>query len=47
MLRYLILYANGGVYSDIDTKALKPISTWIPEQLKNKVNAVSNSLDSS
>lgn len=27
--RYLILFARGGVYSDIDTKALKPIETWI------------------
>ncbi|KAF3986920.1 hypothetical protein FT663_04159 [Candidozyma haemuli var. vulneris] len=27
--RYLILYARGGVYSDIDTTALKPIDTWL------------------
>lgn len=27
--RYLILFARGGVYSDIDTKALKPINTWL------------------
>lgn len=27
--RYLILYARGGVYSDIDTKCLKPIDTWV------------------
>ncbi|KAK6465758.1 membrane-bound alpha-1,6 mannosyltransferase initiation-specific [Scheffersomyces coipomensis] len=26
--RYLILYARGGVYSDIDTVSLKPIDTW-------------------
>lgn len=26
--RYLILYAMGGVYSDIDTVCLKPISQW-------------------
>lgn len=26
--RYLILFARGGVYSDIDTVALKPISSW-------------------
>ncbi|KAI5952634.1 OCH1 [Candida jiufengensis] len=26
--RYLILFARGGVYSDIDTVSLKPIDTW-------------------
>ncbi|KAI5961660.1 OCH1 [Candida pseudojiufengensis] len=26
--RYLILFARGGVYSDIDTVALKPIDNW-------------------
>jgi len=28
--RYLILLARGGIYSDIDTTALKPASDWIP-----------------
>ncbi|KAF8334339.1 uncharacterized protein EI90DRAFT_3181902 [Cantharellus anzutake] len=28
MLRYLYLLAEGGVYSDIDTRALAPISEW-------------------
>lgn len=27
--RYLILYARGGVYSDIDTQGLKPIDEWL------------------
>lgn len=27
--RYLILFARGGVYSDIDTTDLKPVDTWI------------------
>lgn len=27
--RYLILFARGGVYSDIDTRSLKPISLWV------------------
>lgn len=27
--RYLILFARGGVYSDIDTVVLKPIMTWL------------------
>lgn len=39
-LRYLILYAEGGVWSDIDTKALKPVSDWIPTEYAGRVNAV-------
>ncbi|KAJ9391929.1 CAZyme family GT32 [Paecilomyces variotii] len=31
--RYLILLARGGIYSDIDTIALKPASEWLPEKL--------------
>ncbi|KAJ5322679.1 hypothetical protein N7452_010968 [Penicillium brevicompactum] len=31
--RYLVLLARGGVYSDIDTRALKPAHTWLPEEL--------------
>lgn len=27
--RYLILFARGGVYSDIDTSGLKPVDEWI------------------
>lgn len=32
MLRYLVMYAEGGVYSDIDVEALRPISRFIPNQ---------------
>lgn len=28
--RYLILLARGGIYSDIDTAALKPATDWVP-----------------
>lgn len=31
--RYLILLARGGVYSDIDTTALKPTSQWVPSEV--------------
>lgn len=31
MWRYLIIHEYGGVYTDIDTKCLKPISTWMKE----------------
>lgn len=31
--RYLILLARGGIYSDIDTEALRPAFEWLPQQL--------------
>lgn len=31
--RYLILYAKGGTYADIDTFPLQPIPNWIPENV--------------
>lgn len=31
--RYLVLLARGGIYSDIDTIALKPAHYWLPEEL--------------
>lgn len=30
LLRYLIMYVEGGVYADIDVEAVKPIEEWIP-----------------
>ena len=38
--RYLVLLGDGGLYSDIDTEALKPIESWIPQEYKNQTNAV-------
>lgn len=32
ILRYLIMYAEGGVYADVDVEAIKPISRFIPER---------------
>lgn len=29
MWRYLVIYAYGGVYTDLDTLCLKPIDTWM------------------
>ncbi|KAK0253907.1 hypothetical protein B0A54_11586 [Friedmanniomyces endolithicus] len=31
--RYLILLARGGIYSDIDTTALKPAVEWVPAEV--------------
>lgn len=30
LLRYLVMYADGGVYADIDVEALRPINRFIP-----------------
>ena len=32
ILRYLVMYAEGGVYTDIDVESIRPISRFIPEQ---------------
>lgn len=31
LIRYMVMYAEGGVYADIDVEALKPISRFIPD----------------
>lgn len=31
--RYLVLLARGGIYSDIDTLALKPAGYWLPDEV--------------
>lgn len=31
--RYLILLARGGIYSDIDTEALRPATEWVPQEV--------------
>lgn len=36
MLRYLIMYAEGGIYADIDVEALKSIERFIPERYDEK-----------
>ncbi|KAL2869153.1 glycosyltransferase family 32 protein [Aspergillus lucknowensis] len=32
LLRYLVMYVEGGVYADIDVEALKPLDRFIPER---------------
>ncbi|TLD16620.1 uncharacterized protein PgNI_00680 [Pyricularia grisea] len=32
LLRYIVMYAEGGVYADIDVEALKPVHRFIPER---------------
>lgn len=41
LLRYMLMYARGGVYSDIDTSALLHVDRWIPENHGSQIiNAV-------
>lgn len=40
LLRYLLLYTEGGVYTDIDTIALKPIGDWVPRHLRDAAKLV-------
>ena len=39
-LRYLLLAAEGGYYSDSDTVLKKPVNEWVPESLKDKTKAI-------
>ncbi|KAI0020912.1 initiation-specific alpha-1,6-mannosyltransferase [Xylariomycetidae sp. FL0641] len=39
-LRYLLLSINGGVYSDIDTYAHKPIDQWLSPDLRHHVRLI-------
>ncbi|KAK3307342.1 glycosyltransferase family 32 protein [Chaetomium strumarium] len=36
LLRYLIMYAEGGLYADIDVEDLKPLTKFIPERYNEK-----------
>ncbi|KAI8938454.1 hypothetical protein NX059_004347 [Plenodomus lindquistii] len=36
LLRYLVMYAEGGVYADIDVECLRPIDRFIPERYQEK-----------
>ncbi|POS82184.1 hypothetical protein EPUL_006634 [Erysiphe pulchra] len=36
LLRYLVMYVEGGLYADIDVEALRPIERFIPERWNEK-----------
>ena len=41
LFRYLLLYTTGGVWTDLDTRCVKPIDDWIPPSIDpKKVNLV-------
>ncbi|KAF3933936.1 hypothetical protein ABW19_dt0206273 [Dactylella cylindrospora] len=35
LLRYLIAFKSGGIYTDLDTRCNEPIDTWLPEAIKH------------
>lgn len=40
LLRYLLLFAEGGIYCDLDVSCEAPIDGWIPPQYEGKANLV-------
>ncbi|CZS89882.1 related to glycosyl transferase [Rhynchosporium agropyri] len=36
LLRYLVMYAEGGVYADIDVENIRAVNTWIPPQFDER-----------
>ncbi|EAA30086.1 glycosyltransferase family 32 protein [Neurospora crassa] len=40
LLRYLIMYAEGGVYADIDVEALRPIKRFVPERYWDSLSEI-------
>lgn len=40
LLRQLILYNDGGIWSDLDVTCHTPIDTWIPVEYRNRTNVV-------
>ena len=40
LLRYLVLWHDGGLWSDIDTSCTKPIDEWIPDDMRDSVGVV-------
>lgn len=39
-LRYLLLYAEGGMWSDLDVSCNSPIESWIPAQYRDNISMV-------
>jgi mannosyltransferase OCH1-like enzyme len=40
MLRIMVMWASGGVYSDIDTECLVPIAEWVPKEYYGRASLV-------
>ena len=40
LLRYMLLEAEGGVYSDLDVTCRNAINEWVPKELESQVHAI-------
>lgn len=40
LVRYLVLFGDGGIYTDLDTVCLRPVHTWISTALEEVANFV-------
>ena len=40
LLRFLVLLAEGGVYSDLDTDAIRGVDDWIPKMVRGRVRVI-------
>ncbi|RYO18077.1 hypothetical protein AA0111_g10859 [Alternaria arborescens] len=40
LLRLLVLYVHGGLYSDLDTECIRPVESWDLEELSNSTELV-------
>jgi mannosyltransferase OCH1-like enzyme len=40
MLRYLLLFVEGGIYCDLDVSCQAPINQWIPQQYRDDASVV-------
>ena len=39
-LRYLVIFAEGGLYADIDVECYKSIQSWLPDELWNNAGVI-------
>ena len=40
LIRYLILFADGGVYNDLDVGCVQPIDSWVPEEFADEAAVI-------
>ena len=40
LVRYMILFQDGGVYNDLDVGCMKPINSWVPERFTEAAGVV-------
>ena len=40
LIKYMVLWAEGGVYSDLDVACVQPVSQWVPQRFLDKAGIV-------